>query len=117
MSVAQKNGDGRDQEKYMPIKNLSQLKRAMQEGRVFRIIEHYVKPEYSGQLRRPGRVQTNGFYSKIADNPFHVLNTLNGCQGSYLAYGKARDWSFEDGICTLMHHSGEHLVWKIGILI
>lgn len=108
----------KDQEIYMHIKNLSQLKRAIKEGRRFRIIEHYIRPEYSGQLRVPVKVQTNAFYSKVVDNPSHALNCANSGMGPYLAYGKASDWSFgEDGICTLMHSSGTHPVWKIGILI
>lgn len=106
------------EEKYVPIKNLSQLKRAIREGKAFRVIEHYVRPGYSGQLRKPGKVQTNGFYSKVADNPLHVVNGANGCEGTYMAYGKASDWRFwEDGTCTLVHHPGEHPVWKIGVLI
>ena len=118
MSETQKRGTGKTQERYLPIKNLSQLKRAVKAGRPFRIIKHYVHPEYQGQMREPGKVQTNGFYSKVVDNPFHPLNSVNNGKGSYVSYGKATDWIFnEDGICTLMHPSGEHLVWEIGVLI
>ncbi len=51
---------GKLQERYLPIKNLSQLMRAIKEGRRFRIIKHYVRPDFSGQLREPGKIQTNG---------------------------------------------------------
>ena len=33
------------------IKNLSQLKRAMRVGTVFEVVDHYVRPEYTGQKR------------------------------------------------------------------
>lgn len=118
MNEMQERETVKTQEKYLPIKNLSQLKRAIREGRPFRIIEHYVHPEYKGQMREPGKVQTNGFYSKVVDNPFHSLNSVNGGKGSYVSYGKASDWIFNgDGICTLVHPSGEHPIWEIGVLI
>jgi len=117
MNGTQEKRDENVVERYLPIKNLSQLKRAFKEGRKFRIIKHYIKPEYSGQLRVPVQVQTNAFYSKVVDNPSHVLNGANGGKGSYLAFGKASDWRFrEDGTCTMMRHGG-HPIWEIGVLI
>lgn len=106
------------QEEYLLIKNLRQLKQAVKEGRPFRIINHYVHPEFSGQLRKPGKVQTNGFYSKVVDNPDHVLNNANGGKGFYVAYGKASDWHFDkDGTCTLMQHAGKRRIWDIKVLV
>lgn len=45
----------------MEIKNLSQLKKAIKEGRKFIIKKHYIRSEYEGQIRKPNVVQTNGF--------------------------------------------------------
>lgn len=36
----------------MEIKNLSQLKRAIKEGRNFIIRKHYIRPEYDGQNQK-----------------------------------------------------------------
>lgn len=117
MSEMQKKEFQKAGERYLPIKNLSQLKRAIREGRHFRIIEHYVRPEYTGQLRQPRKVQTKEFYSVVADDPGHSLNSANNGNGSYVAYGKARDWRFdEDGACTLKNSAQGRPIWKIGIL-
>jgi len=106
------------QEGYLPIKNLSQLKRAIKEGRRFRIIKHYVHPDFSGQLREPGKVRTKGFFSRVADDPYHVVSNANRGEGYYVAYGKASDWHFDKvGTCTLMHRAGEGPIWEIKVLV
>lgn len=95
----------------MEIKNLSQLKKAINNGHCFTIVNHYVKPEYNGQKRKPNVVQTNGFYSIVADNPEHSLNLANRGKGSWIEYGKASDWNFENGLCSLISHGVK--VWEI----
>jgi len=102
----------------MEIKNLAQLKKAIQSGAQFVILKHYVRPEYEGQVRKPNVVQTNGFYSVIPDDPDNVISKFNNGKGSWIEYGKAGDWSFEDGVCKLFDHrtngSGERRpVWEI----
>ena len=61
----------------MEIKNLSQLKRAIKEGRNFIIRKHYIRPEYDGQIRNPNVVQTNGFYSIEDGKPDSKITLAN----------------------------------------
>lgn len=83
----------------MEIKNLAQLKRAIKEGHNFIIRKHYIHSEYEGQVRKPNIVQTNGFYSIEDGKPDSKVTLSNGGKGSWIDYGKASDWKFENGIC------------------
>lgn len=91
----------------MDIKNLAQLKRAINDKKAFEIVKHCRFPEWEGQTRVPNVVQTNGFYSVIPNEPNHKVSMFNDGKGSWLAYRKASEWKFEDGVCEL---SG---VWTI----
>ena len=104
----------------MEIKNLSQLKRAVNEGHSFVILKHHLKPQFTGQWRKPSVIQTNGFYSVVADDPNHEVSNYNGGKGSWFPYGKASDWEFADGVCksyvTRKSPTGESVrreVWEI----
>ena len=77
------------------INNLSQLKKAMQKGAKFRILNHK-KPECIGEIRTVNVVQTNGFYSYV-DNPNHKSYLANDGKGLWYAYGKASDYEFDNG--------------------
>ena len=46
--------------------NLSRVKRAVQKKKRFMIKDHH-KKVYVGQIREPHIIQSNGFYSVIAD--------------------------------------------------
>ena len=83
----------------MEIKNLAQLKKAIGNKTPFVILKHYVRPEFEGQIRVPSVVQTNSFYSVIQGDPDHEVSKFNGGKGSWLEYGKASDWVFENGVC------------------
>ena len=93
------------------IKNLNQLKRAVNEGRTFVIKKHYIRPNYAGQRRKPNVVQTNGFYSIIPDDPDSVVSTANNGKGSWIEFGKASDWTFENDICKQTSYGRD--VWEI----
>ena len=98
----------------MEIKNLSQLKKAINNGSCFRIVKHYIKPAYEGQIRKANKIQTNGFYS-IVPNPqnetdMQVVNANRGL-GSWLEYGKASDWTFENGVCKQNFRGND--IWEI----
>lgn len=95
----------------LDIKKLSQLKKAINNGRTFIIKKHYIKPEFTGQRRKPSVIQTNGFYSIIPDNCDSQVNTFNNCKGSWIAYGKASDWKFENGLCK--QYCREKEIWEI----
>lgn len=100
----------------MKIKNLAQLKRAIQSGCTFEIVRHYVKPEYEGQIRKPHVIQTNGFYSVVYNDPGHPVSKANGGRGSWLEYGKASAWTFEDELCKLFSQGKDRPVWEIRFL-
>lgn len=97
------------------IKNLSQFKKAMKDGKCFQIVEHFIRPEYSGTIRKPNIVQTNGMYS-INPNKLDSKETLaNNCKGSWIEFGKASDWKFhEDGTIEQMCYG--KTIWKIKML-
>lgn len=95
----------------MEIKNLAQLKRAISSKQCFVIKQHFMKPECTGQTRQPNVIQTNGFYSIIKDNLDHEVSLANNCRGSWLPYGKAKDWTFTDGTCR--YAPGGKPVWEI----
>ena len=93
------------------IKNLSQLRKAINNGETFVIKRHYVRPEFSGQKRKPTMVQTNGFYSIAPDDPNCLINKWNNGKGSWIQYGRASDWKFEDGLCKQYCYG--KIVWEI----
>lgn len=88
--------------KTLDITNLSQLKKAIKEGKQF-IIQDHNKKEYIGQIRKPNVIQTNGFYSVIPDEPENKISLANGKRGSWLEYGKATLWDFYKGRCYLYY--------------
>ena len=78
----------------MKIKNLSQFKKAINEGRIFTILSHYIKPEFNGQRRQPSVIQTNGFYSIVPGEPENKISKANNGKGYWIEYGKASEWEF-----------------------
>lgn len=98
----------------MEIKNLAQLKRAIKEGHKFIIRKHYIKQEYKGQIRKPNVVQTNGFYSIEDGKPDSKITLANNGKGSWIEYGKASDWKFENGICK--QYFRENAIWEIEVI-
>lgn len=80
----------------MEIKNLSQLKEFIQEGFKFEIVNHYLKPERTGQKRIVCKVKSDGFYSGILNEPEHAISKENDGKGLWLPYGEAEDWKFKE---------------------
>lgn len=95
----------------MEIKNLAQLKRAINNGQCFVIQKHHIKPDYTGQIRKPNKIQTNGFYSIVVNEPENEVTKANAGKGSWFAYGKAKDWIFENGICKCIRN--DRKIWDI----
>lgn len=89
----------------MEIKNLSQLKKTIAAGNIFVIKKHRVS-EFIGQKRKGNVILTNAIYSIVPDDPENKINKANGGRGSWLEYGKASAWEFNNGTCTL--YNGEH---------
>ena len=99
--------------------NLSRMKRAVKKKKRFIIKDHH-KKVYVGQVREPHIIQSNGFYSVIADQPEHEISRVNNGKGSWFAYGKASDWDFtEKGgryYRNGLAHIPENLIWEIEFL-
>ena len=79
------------------INSMSQLKKELQKGTRFLVIDHW-KPELIGQQREVNVVQTNCVYTVIVDNPNHEGSTCNGGRGSRMEYNKANHYEFSDTI-------------------
>ena len=84
----------------MTISNLAQFKRAINNGMEYTVVEHFVKPRLSGTRRKPTKVQTNGYYSIVPDDPDHEVSRANGGLGYMNWYGKASDWQFDGDTAT-----------------
>lgn len=82
--------------------NLSQFKRAMKEGVPFEVVEHYIKPECKGNIRKAVKVQSNGMYTKNINEPVNSKwNSFNGGKGGWFEFGKASQYTYENEIITL----------------
>ena len=80
------------------IKNLNQLRRTLREGTQLEILDH-CRPECIGQIRNIALVNTQGFYSTVANQPDASANRGNGGRGPILWWGRAAHWQFADGVC------------------
>lgn len=100
----------------MEIKTLAQLKRVVQEKKEFVIKEHRVEG-LIGQKRTPNIIQGNGFYSIVTGQPEHEVSLANAGKGSWIEYGKASQWEFQDGLCSMYlpekEHFPENRIWTI----
>ena len=99
----------------MTINNLSQLKKAMKAGHDFVIEKHYCHPEYTGQVRTVKECGTTFMYTGIKDEPYHKVSQLNSGKGCYLNFGKASDWEFKNGLCT-MYSRLKNPIWTIRVV-
>ena len=87
------------------IKNLNQLKRALWPGMRLEIIDH-CRPECIGQLREVTWDNTQGFYTKVVNQPDNKINAGNNGRGAILWWGLARTWTFENGVCSSYQSGG-----------
>lgn len=87
------------------IKNLNQLKRALWPGMRLEIIDH-CRSECIGQLREVTWVNTQGFYTKVVNQPDNKINAGNNGRGAILWWGLARTWTFENNVCSSYQSGG-----------
>ena len=101
------------------IKNLNQLRRTLREGTQLEILDH-CRPECIGQIRNITLVNTQGFYSTVANQPDASANRGNGGRGPILWWGRAAHWQFADGVCSVFDseqkHTEEELVMSFRVL-
>lgn len=88
--------------------NLAQLKRALKDGAIYRIIKHYIRDEYSGQIRTVQHSGSTIFYSGLYNQPESDFSKLNGGRGIYTQFGSAKDWIFAD--CITMQYKGKPIM-------
>lgn len=79
------------------VANLSQLKKALQKGARFRVLNHH-KPHLAGQLREVRSVKTIGIYTFNPEDKNSDLSTCNGGKGTWMDYGPATHYIFGDTI-------------------
>lgn len=79
------------------IKNLNQLKKALIKGQRFLVLDHH-KKELIGQTREVNKVQTNGVYIVMANDPTHKTSVCNGGKGSWMEFHKSSHYEFGDTI-------------------
>lgn len=102
------------------IKNLTQLKVALQPGVQFLIKEH-CRPDSVGQRREVNIANTQGMYTIIPGDPKHRVSNSNCGKGSWLAWNKAKHWEFNGtNICSVYdseeQHTPDHLVMTLEVL-
>ena len=81
--------------KPLQIKNLADLKRHIRLGTELVATKHRYHPDIVGLTRVVTKVQTNGFYSKIKDQPDHKWSTCNHGVGFWTPYNKAGAYRFD----------------------
>ncbi len=79
----------------MAFKNLAELKRYIKIGTEFKATSHKYHPDIVGLTRVVTKVQTNGFYSKIKDEPNHRFSDCNNGKGFFTEFGKAGGYIFD----------------------
>ena len=110
--------EGSIEVKAIKIRNLTHLKSVLKQGSCFEIVQHSLHPEFTGQIRQLSKVQTNGFYSTIYQDPTHKVSHANGGLGYWMAYQKASNWEFNGEICTCWRDTRGYRekVWEIRVL-
>ena len=92
----------------MAFKNLAELKRYIKLGTEFKATRHKYHPDIVGLTRVVTKVQTNGFYSKIKDEPNHRFSDCNGGKGFFTEFGKAGGYIFDGTAVKVLDKSGEN---------
>ena len=81
--------------KPLQIKSLADLKRHIKLGTELVATKHRYHPDIVGLTRVVTKVQTNGFYSKIKDQPDHKWSICNHGAGFWSPYNKASAYLFK----------------------
>ena len=84
------------------VKNLAELKRLIRPGAELLVTEHSKHPDIMGLVRVVTKVQTNGFYSVIKNQPDHRWSRLNHGKGGVSYFEKAQDYIFDGPNITVL---------------
>ena len=89
--------------KPLQIKNLADLKRHIRLGTELVATAHQYHPDIVGLTRVVTKVQTNGFYSKIKDQPDHKWSTCNHGMGFWSPFNKAEAYHFTESTVQVLN--------------
>ena len=89
--------------KPLQIKNLADLKRHIKLGTELVATAHQYHPDIVGLTRVVTKVQTNGFYSKIKDQPDHKWSTCNHGMGFWSPFNKAGAYRFTESTIQVLN--------------
>jgi len=92
----------------MAFKNLAELKRYIKLGTEFKATRHKYHPDIVGLTRVVTKVQTNGFYSKIKDEPDHRFSACNNGKGFFTEFGKAGGYIFDGSTVKVLDKRSEN---------
>ena len=87
------------------IENLNQLKRALRPGIRLQIVDHR-RTECINQLREVTWITSNGFCTKVLNQPADKIDAGNNGRGAMLWWGPASTWTFENGVCSSFTYGG-----------
>lgn len=95
------------------IKSLADLKRHISVGTEIETTYHWKHPDLVGLTRVVTKVQTNGFYCKIKDQPQHKWSVCNNGEGIFSDFQKADTYRFRStpkgtSIQVLDRHDPQH---------
>lgn len=102
----------------IPVKNLSSLKRLLQVGTLFEILDHQ-KEAHRGEIWEVVSVQNNCIWSVIHGDPDHEVSKANNGKGYRMDYGKATDYEFGETIKWFKGNASiknSHLIMEFVIL-
>ena len=95
------------------IKSLADLKRNISVGTEIETTYHWKHPDLVGLTRVVTKVQTNGFYCKVKDQPQHKWSVCNNGEGIFSDFQKADTYRFRStpkgtSIQVLDRHDPQH---------
>lgn len=92
----------------MAFKNLAELKRYIKVGMEFKATSHKYRLDIVGLTRVVTKVQTNGFYSKIKDEPDQRFSACNNGKGFFTEFDKAGGYIFDGSTVKVLDKRGEN---------